>query len=119
MLSKAIMSVCFLLGAATFPLSVLAGESDCELQTCSGLDLACGSDAPQVCTAIYRMGDFCRRFVDCRMIDGECRLIESPEFAACKDCVTQCDQIKDPVAAFACEDQCRKTYEKVSDAQRE
>jgi len=82
-------------------------SDDCQITSCHGLDVACGSDGPQMCTMEYRLGDFCREFAVCQKVSGECQLAVNEKFESCKSCVESCTQT-DPLDAFACEDVCRK-----------
>ncbi|WP_321506418.1 hypothetical protein [uncultured Methanoregula sp.] len=87
---------------------VHAGESSCGFTTCHGLDLACGTNAPQVCTMMYQLGDKCRQYARCESSGGSCRLVTDPQFDSCKACVEQC-AVKagsNGQAAFACEATC-------------
>ncbi len=80
----------------------------CGFTTCHGLDLACGFNAPQVCTMEYRIGDRCRQYASCDTSGGGCSIIFGPKFAACKACVERC-QISagpDSLAAMSCEEKC-------------
>ena len=82
--------------------------SICGFTTCHGLDLACGTNAPQVCTMEYRIGDRCRNFASCDSSGGGCRLVIGSKFTACKACVEHC-QIQagpDSLTAFSCEEKC-------------
>jgi hypothetical protein len=82
--------------------------SACGFTTCHGLDLACGTNAPQMCTMEYRIGDKCRKFARCDASVGGCNLVIESKFTACKACVEQC-QIQagpDSLAAFSCEEKC-------------
>jgi hypothetical protein len=88
---------------------VTPSGSSCGLTTCHGLELACGPDAPDVCTMEYRLGDKCRQYARCEVIAGECTLVTDPEFETCKSCVERCEATGDrydPTAAFDCEAKC-------------
>ena len=100
-------------GSTTTPLPkttiVTPGQSSCGFTTCHGLDLACGTNGPDICTTEYRLGDKCRQYAQCSTgSDGSCTLVTSPQFAACKSCVEKCENtvINDPQQAFACEAKC-------------
>jgi hypothetical protein len=82
--------------------------SGCGFTTCHGLDLACGTDAPQVCTMEYRIGDKCRQYARCDTTGGGCTLVKEPKFTACRSCVEQCQIAAGPdnLAAFSCEEKC-------------
>jgi hypothetical protein len=85
------------------------GQSGCGFATCHGLDnLACGMDAPQVCTMEYRIGDKCRAFASCDTSGGSCMLVTGPKYAACKTCIEKCQSAAGPdgLAAFSCEEKC-------------
>ena len=84
------------------------GLSTCGFTTCHGLDLACGMDAPQICTMEYRIGDKCRQHASCDTSSGSCTLVTGPEFTACKSCVEKCQIAAGPdgLTAFSCEEKC-------------
>ena len=84
------------------------GLSTCGFTTCHGLDLACGMDAPQVCTMEYRIGDGCRQYASCDTRGGSCTLVTGPKFTACKSCVEKCQIAAGPdaLAAFSCAEKC-------------
>jgi len=82
---------------------------ECGLTPCHGLDLTCGPDVPEVCTAVYQLGDKCRQFTNCTLeSNGTCRMVTTPEFDACKSCVQTClnESRNDPPKSFACEEKC-------------
>lgn len=89
---------------------VTPAPSSCGFTTCHGLDLACSSDAPEVCDLSYRLGDKCRQYARCDASGGSCMLVTDPQFASCKACVERCAAIKsttvDPAMVFECEAQC-------------
>ncbi len=82
--------------------------STCGFTSCHGLDLACGMDAPQMCTMEYRIGDKCRQYAHCDTTGGSCTLVIEPKFTACKACAEQCQIAAGPdgLAAFSCEEKC-------------
>lgn len=82
--------------------------SACGFTTCHGLDLACGRNAPQVCTMEYRIGDKCRKFARCDAGGGGCSLVIEPKFTACKACVERCQFQAGPNSqlALTCEEKC-------------
>jgi len=85
-----------------------ASGSSCGFTTCHGLDLACGADAPDICTMEYQLGDKCRQYARCDTGGGSCTLVTSPEFDSCASCVKQCKAKagSDVVSAFECEETC-------------
>jgi hypothetical protein len=80
----------------------------CGLTTCHGLDLACGPDAPEICTEEYRFGDKCRQYARCDSDGMSCTLVTDARFASCRACVEQCaaQPGTSGAAAFDCEAQC-------------
>jgi len=88
--------------------AVTPDASACGITTCHGLDLACGANAPQVCTMEYRLGDKCRQYARCDSSGGSCTLVTDPQFTACKSCVEQCaaKSGSNGQAAFECEATC-------------
>ena len=96
---------------STTPTSVTSetpGLSACGFTTCHGLDLACGTNAPQMCTMEYRIGDRCRQYARCDTSGGGCTLVYEPKFTACKACSEQCQIAAGPdsLTAFSCEEKC-------------
>jgi hypothetical protein len=85
-------------------------ERLCGIESCQGLEITCGPNVPQVCTAMYRLGDFCRAYVRCEVVDKECRLITDERFLPCKACVEACSGSAGP-DAFKCEAMCREKIE--------
>ncbi len=64
--------------------------SPCGITSCHGMDIRCGSDIPDMCTAVYQTGDKCRQYAICTTDGGTCRMVPSQEFDTCKSCVEQC-----------------------------
>ena len=65
-------------------------------------------NAPEVCTMEYRIGDRCRQYAHCDISGGDCTLVTSPKFTACKSCAERC-QVQagpDSLAAMTCEEKC-------------
>jgi hypothetical protein len=85
-----------------------ADSSKCALETCHGLDIACGSNPPMVCTDIYGMGDRCLKYAKCGVQDGKCQQVQDPKFTDCKACVQKCidGNKNDPAKSFECEGKC-------------
>jgi hypothetical protein len=85
----------------------------CGIENCHGLDIVCGSNIPEACTAMYALGDFCRQYAQCQELDRKCQFVSNKKFDSCKNCVEQCNQQfqQDPVGAFDCEAKCRKAIE--------
>jgi len=80
----------------------------CGIENCHGLDITCGANVPERCTALYQLGDRCRQFASCGIIDGSCGLVKSAEFDECKSCVDKCaEDFKDDVIQNSnCESKC-------------
>jgi len=62
----------------------------CGIENCHGLDIKCGPNIPDACTEIYMMGDRCREYANCEIIEGKCQLTKNTEFDGCKTCVDDC-----------------------------
>jgi len=90
------------------PSPQLSGK--CGIENCHGLEITCGSNISEQCTMEYALGDRCRQYVSCKVVNGECRLIESAKFKECKSCVENClrDFKDDSIRLFECESQCGK-----------
>lgn len=80
----------------------------CGIENCHGLDIVCGSNVPEACTMMYQIGDNCRQFATCEIIEGYCQHTYSKKFADCKTCVEKCiaDNQNDNIDMFACESKC-------------
>lgn len=90
----------------TIPLPKL--DENCQFTSCHGLDISCGSDGPKACTASYALGDRCRQFAKCQVVDGECQIVKDEKFAICKACVENCVKRnpKNGIKQFDCESKC-------------
>lgn len=86
-------------------------EEKCGLENCHGLEFSCGPNVPDFCTELYQLGDFCRQYAICEVIDGECRMVPNEKLEKCKTCVVECEDLGGE-PAFECEAECR---EKVSE----
>jgi hypothetical protein len=80
----------------------------CQRETCHGLDITCGSNPPDVCTAMYQIGDKCLQYAQCGVRNGTCGQVENTSFTQCKTCVQNCiDKNKDnSEKLFECESKC-------------
>ncbi len=80
----------------------------CGMENCHGMDITCGQNVPEVCTGEYLLGDKCRPFASCEVVNGKCQLIKSERFGACKSCVEKClsDFKNDYIRAFDCGEDC-------------
>lgn len=80
----------------------------CGLTSCHGLDLACGSNPPDVCTMEYKLGDRCRKYAHCDASGGSCTLVKDSGFVSCKNCVEDCEirAGDDTLSAVSCEEKC-------------
>jgi hypothetical protein len=93
-------------GAAPVVVTTTPGASPgCGFTTCHGLDLACGRDPPQVCTADYQLGDKCHQYAYCSQVGDTCSLITNPQFDTCKRCVELCGGA-DSSEILLCEEKC-------------
>lgn len=94
------------------------GAPPCGIENCHGVDITCGENIAEICTAMYALGDFCRAYASCAVVDGQCQLVENPLFVECRTCVQQCDldHPDDPIAAFSCEARCREALPSKTDA---
>jgi hypothetical protein len=80
-------------------------SSACGFTTCHGLDLACGTNPPQVCTMEYQLGDTCRQFAYCITTNSTCQLGTTPQYDTCRSCIQKCGGA-DPSEIFSCEEKC-------------
>jgi hypothetical protein len=84
------------------------GTDKCGIENCHGLDIVCGPNIAEMCTAIYMAGDNCRQLASCEIINGNCQMANSPRFETCKSCVNKCesDFPNDQIKFFECESKC-------------
>jgi hypothetical protein len=94
-------------GGAAPPVATMTTPalSTCGFTSCHRLDLACGSRSPEVCTALYQLGDKCRQYAYCSTSGGTCTLVRTPAFDACRSCIEQCGGA-DATEIFTCEEKC-------------
>ncbi|MEM0465251.1 MAG: Kazal-type serine protease inhibitor domain-containing protein [Candidatus Pacearchaeota archaeon] len=80
----------------------------CGIENCHGLDIICGSKPAEICTQMYQIGDKCRKFAKCEIINGICQKIENNDFNLCKFCVLKCEKDfpNDPEKVLICESKC-------------
>jgi hypothetical protein len=80
----------------------------CGIENCHGLEITCGQNIPDACTEVYMIGDFCRQYAVCEIINDKCKLIENSKFDECKVCVENCIEDFQGSEAFDCENECRE-----------
>ncbi len=93
------------------PKPTLEPDAPCMLTTCHGLELECAEEGPEMCTMEYQIGDFCREYATCGIVEGQCVLTKQRLVDECVSCVELCDSGldgSDPTKAFECEQQCRE-----------
>jgi hypothetical protein len=80
----------------------------CTLETCHGLDIVCGPNPPDICTAMYQAGDKCLQYAQCGVQHCTCGPVENTSFTQCKSCVQNCiNENKDTSQKlFECESTC-------------
>ena len=87
-------------------------DEKCGIENCHGLDVTCGPQVPEVCTEMYGLGDFCRSYARCEIINGKCEIVKNPQFESCRACVQKCSKDNSyPPKVFECEAECRKNFE--------
>lgn len=64
----------------------------CGMENCHGLDITCGPNVPEICDMMYAIGDNCRQYASCQVVNGQCRLEKTSKFDICKSCVEKCEQ---------------------------
>lgn len=103
-----ILGIVLLVSAVTIVLLYAPSQLRCGIENCHGLDIKCGPNIPEACTAMYTSGDICRSFASCETVKGKCQLVESPAFDKCKACVEFCLEgfMDDPVGLSQCESEC-------------
>jgi hypothetical protein len=79
----------------------------CGIEICHGLDISCGPNVPELCTEQYQLGDFCRQFAICEIINGTCQMVPNNKFKQCRSCVEKCEDLGGE-PAFECEAECRE-----------
>ncbi|GEM_PF-7031483 len=81
----------------------------CAVENCHGLEIKCGPNPAEVCTAMYQLGDKCLQYASCGLVDNQCQPTLSAKFVSCKACVDKCseDYRGDVVQMFNCEAQCQ------------
>jgi len=89
-----------------FPVvTTVTPSSTCGFTSCHGLNLACGPNPPEICTAVYQVGDKCRQYAYCSNTGGTCSLVTTPRFSSCRSCIEKCGG-GDPAEILSCEEKC-------------
>jgi hypothetical protein len=85
-------------------------QERCGIENCHGIDIVCGPNVPEMCTMMYGLGDFCRDYARCEVLEGDCRLVKDPILEVCTTCVRKCIDThqEDPIEVFNCEGKCRE-----------
>ena len=83
----------------------------CRLNNCHGLSVKCEEGEPLICTQEYRIGDFCRAYIECYEYKGHCKTNYTKTFRECKSCVNECLKNSMP---FECEKQCIEEIENLT-----
>lgn len=93
----------------------LPKTSRCGIENCHGLDIKCGPNVPDFCTMEYQIGDNCRQYARCEIINGNCQLVENNRFKKCKSCVEKCtkDFKNNTEKQFKCEENCLEKIKKL------
>ena len=92
----------------------LQQELLCGVEQCHGMELTCGKNVPDACTALYQAGDFCRQyFAGCEAVNGICmkkvNASADSQFSVCKTCISDCTNSPE---AIDCDSKCRDLMKK-------
>jgi hypothetical protein len=83
----------------------------CGVTNCHGTTVTCGDVSdPIACTMEYRIGDFCRQYVSCEVVQNSCTAVTDSKYNQCVSCIEKCTS-ENPDDAFMCEDSCRASLE--------
>ncbi|GIW63028.1 MAG: hypothetical protein KatS3mg090_0854 [Patescibacteria group bacterium] len=67
-------------------------DSACYIANCHGLEIECGPQKAEICTMEYAVGDACRKYAECAVVNNNCQPNYNDKFNACKSCVLDCKQ---------------------------
>lgn len=83
-------------------------EVICEIENCHGLTIECGKNKAEACTLMYQIGDRCRNFASCQIVNQTCKHVKTPQFMRCEACVLECISkfSSQPDLLYQCESQC-------------
>ena len=83
-------------------------SQSCAVENCHELDIRCGFNPVEACTAIYMIGDKCLKYAKCGFQNGICKQIQNSQFTECKSCVQACIEVNktDNIKLFECESKC-------------
>lgn len=92
------------------PDTIIIDEKVCGIQECHGMNLTCGSKPVDMCTEIFMVGDSCRSFFKCALMDGQCGQLSDRRFDLCKSCIQQCvaESNNDPTKTLECDSKCNE-----------
>ncbi|HET6581652.1 MAG TPA: hypothetical protein VFG36_07210 [Methanoregula sp.] len=77
----------------------------CEFTSCHGLDLQGWPNPHQACTAVYQLGDKCRKYAFCSKVNTTCQLVTIPQFDTCRSCTGKCGGA-DTAGILLCGERC-------------
>lgn len=110
-----IFSICLILVYSLCSPALAQAETKaqgCGLESCHGLNLKCGFNPPDVCTAMYAIGDFCRQYAECQVTENKCELKKNHKLELCLSCMKACPT-GDPLKHANCETKCRNKIERI------
>ncbi|GIW63690.1 MAG: hypothetical protein KatS3mg091_492 [Patescibacteria group bacterium] len=83
-------------------------SSGCFVSNCHGLEIECGPVKAEFCTMEYVIGDVCRQFSQCGIVNNSCQPIYNEKFSVCRDCVKNCieQHQENTENLFDCEAKC-------------
>ena len=108
-----LVAILFISGCTSKSKKAYVNESNvsCRLNNCHGLSVKCEKGEPLICTQEYKIGDFCRAYIECYEENGKCKTNYTKAFRECKACVDKCLKNSMP---FECENQCREKIENLT-----
>jgi len=94
--------------ASPTPTVTTPAPATCEMENCHGLEIRCGANPVNFCTAVYTPGDRCRQYASCRIVQGSCQVVTDPKFETCKGCIDMCSAQygNSPNLMASCEQKC-------------
>ena len=93
---------------ATPPQPMPPVTAACGIENCHGMDITCGPNPAEMCDMMYALGDKCRQYAQCSVVNGACTQVSNPAFDTCKSCVERCQQqfTDDQMGLWECEGKC-------------
>ncbi|MFA5332352.1 MAG: hypothetical protein WC342_08240 [Methanoregula sp.] len=80
----------------------------CGAENCHGVTVQCGSNPVDSCTSEINVGDRCRKYATCQVVDNVCQVVTQTPYEKCKACIQSCSDsyFNNPNMLVDCSQKC-------------